>query len=254
VKSRAITVILAVIFISMFSFTAIGEVQNMDTNQALSAKQQSMVPIAAFTASGELQKLKTALKEGLDGGLTVNEIKEILVQLYAYAGFPRSLNGINTFISVLDEREKKGIKDEPGKEPSPMPVNKSSIELGTEIQTRLIGAPATGKYIAFTPAIDQFLKGHLFGDIFGRDNLDFQSREVATISALASMEGVNPQLQSHFMAGFNVGLTEAQMRSLISVLEAKVGKKEAENASEVLGKVLSGMGKVSPTGQAEGKP
>jgi 4-carboxymuconolactone decarboxylase len=83
------------------------------------------------------------------------------------------------------------------------------------------------------------LKGHLFGDIFGRDNLDFQSREIATILALASMEGVNSQLQAHFNIGFNTGLTESQMRSLISVLEAKVGKKEADNAYEILGKVLS---------------
>jgi 4-carboxymuconolactone decarboxylase len=186
-----------------------------------------------------MEKLKTALNEGLDAGLTVNEIKEILIQMYAYAGFPRSLNSIDTFMGVLEERGKKGIKDELGKEPSPMPANKSSIELGTEIQTRLIGAPATGKYITFAPAIDQYLKGHLFGDIFGRDNLDFQSREIATISALANMKGVNPQLQSHFNVGFNVGLTEAQMRSLISVLEAKVGKKEADNANEILSKVLS---------------
>lgn len=79
----------------------------------------------------------------------------------------------------------------------------------------------------------------MFGDIFGRDNLDFQSREIATISALASMEDVNPQLQAHFNIGFNTGLTEAQMRSLISVLDSRVGKKEANNANEVLGKVLN---------------
>lgn len=211
----------------------------MDKKQALSAVQKSIIPIAAFTANGHLQKLKTALNEGLDAGLTINETKEILVQMYAYAGFPRSLNGINTFMDVLEEREQKGIKDEPGKEPSPMPANKSSIELGTENQTSLLGAPATGKYITFIPAIDAFLKGHLFGDIFGRDNLDFQSREIATISALAALEGVNPQLQSHFNVGFNTGLTEAQMRSLISVLEANVGKKEADNANEILSKVLS---------------
>jgi 4-carboxymuconolactone decarboxylase len=233
------TVFLAVIPALIFGFVAVTEAQNMDANQALSAKQQTMVPIAAFTATGDLQKLKMALYEGLDAGLTINEIKEILVQLYAYAGFPRSLNAINTFIGVLEEREQKGIKDKPGKEPSPMPANKNSIELGTEVQTRLIGAPATGKYIIFAPAIDQFLKGHLFGDIFGRDNLDFQSREIATISALASMRGVNPQLESHFNIGFNTGLTEAQMKSLISVLGAKVGKKEADNANEILRKVLS---------------
>ena len=145
-------------------------------------------------------------------------------------------------MSVMEEREKKGIKDELGKEPGPMPGNKSSIELGTEIQTRLVGRPVTGPIYTFVPAIDQFLKGHLFGDIFGRDNLDFQSREIATISALANMEDKMP-LQSHFNVAFNVGLTEAQLKSLVSVLEAKVGKRQADNANEILNKVLSSRSK-----------
>jgi len=237
-----IVVILTSILVVMVSFAAVSEAQTVK-NEGLNARQKSIVPIAAFTASGDMDKLKTALSEGLDAGLTVNEIKEVLVQMYAYAGFPRSLNGISAFMGVMEERGKKGIKDEPGKEPGPMPANKSSIELGTEIQTRLVGRPVTGAIYTFAPAIDQFLKGHLFGDIFGRDNLDFQGREIATISALANMQGVNPQLQSHFNVGLNVGLTEAQMRSLISVLEAKVGKKEADNANEILGKVLSSRAK-----------
>lgn len=205
----------------------------------LNAKQQNIVTIAAFTASGDLPKLSEALNAGLDAGLTINEIKEVLFQMYAYAGFPRSLNGITTLMNVLEAREKKGIKDSPGKESSPLPTNKSSVEFGTENQTKLIGAPATGAYIAFAPVIDQFLKGHLFGDIFGRDILDFQTREIATVAALANMEGVNPQLQAHFKIGFNTGLTEAQMKSLIDVLAAKVGQRQADNAAEVLGKVLN---------------
>jgi len=236
--NKIITIILAGLFISLAGIVTLSEAQTMK-NEGLNAKQKSIVPIAAFTASGDMEKLKTALNEGLDAGLTVNEIKEVLVQMYAYAGFPRSLNGIDTFMGVLEERGKKGIKDQIGKEASPLPANKSSIELGTENQTRLAGKPVTGAIYTFAPAIDQFLKGHLFGDIFGRDNLDFQSREIATISALANMKGVNSQLQSHFSVGLNVGLTEAQMRSLISVLEAKVGKKEADNANEILRKVLS---------------
>ncbi|MEH1893217.1 MAG: cupin domain-containing protein [Nostoc sp.] len=67
------------------------EAGTMNTTHALSAKQRSIIPIAAFTASGDQQKLKTALTEGLEADLTVNETKEILVQMYAYAGFPRSL-------------------------------------------------------------------------------------------------------------------------------------------------------------------
>ena len=236
--NKKLTVILAAIFISVLSIAAISKAQTMK-NEGLSAKQENIVTIAAFTAKGDLDKLKAALNEGLDAGLTVNEIKEVLVQMYAYAGFPRSLNGIGTFMSVMEERQKKSIKDEPGREASPLPPNKSRLELGTEIQTRLIGSPASGAIYTFAPAIDAFLKEHLFADIFGRDNLDFQSREIATISALASMEGVNPQLRAHFSIGFNTGLTKAQMKSLISVLAAKVGKKEADNAHEILGQVLS---------------
>jgi alkylhydroperoxidase/carboxymuconolactone decarboxylase family protein YurZ len=239
--SKTSTALSVVALALLLSYAAIAEAQTVNS-QALNPRQQNIVTISAFTAKGDLEKLKTALNEGLDAGLTINEIKEVLVQMYAYAGFPRSLNAISTFIAVMDEREKKGLKDELGREASPLPSNKSRIELGTEIQTRLIGAPATGGYIAFTPAIDEFLKGHLFGDIFGRDNLDFQSREIATISALAAMEGVNPQLQGHFNVGFNTGLTQAQMAGLISVLESRVGSKEADNATAVLEKVISARG------------
>ncbi|QXE92273.1 carboxymuconolactone decarboxylase family protein [Geomonas subterranea] len=235
--NKKLAIILSVILSAFLTIPGASEVQAM-TDRGLSAKEDKIVTIAAFTANGNQQKLKTALNEGLDAGLTINEIKEVLVQMYAYAGFPRSLNGINTFMAVLEERERKGIKDVPGKEPGPMPAGKSSVELGTEIQTRLIGAPATGKYITFAPAIDAFLKGHLFGDIFGRDNLDFQSREIATISALACIDGVNPQLQSHFNVGLNVGLTELQLRNVINILEITVGRKEAANANKVLSDVL----------------
>jgi 4-carboxymuconolactone decarboxylase len=239
IMSQKLTVILAGLFISAFSIAAISEAQTL-RNKGLNAKQEKIVTIAAFTAKGDLDKLKAALNEGLDAGLTVNEIKEVLVQMYAYAGLPRSLNGIGTFMSVMEERQKKGIKDELGREASPLPAGKSRLELGTEIQTGLIGSPASGAIYTFAPAIDAFLKEHLFADIFGRDNLDFQCREIATISALASMEGVNSQLQAHFNVGFNTGLTEDQMKSLISVLAAKVGKKEADSASDVLIRVLNG--------------
>src|SRR5690606_18418690 len=84
----------------------------------LNTKQLSLVPIAAFTATGDLEKLKPALIKGLENGLTVNEIKEVFAHQYAYAGFPRALNGMLTFKSLLEERQKQGIKDIQGELPS----------------------------------------------------------------------------------------------------------------------------------------
>ena len=235
------TASLTVICVFMLSFAAISEAQNRDTNQALSAKQHSIIPIAAFTANGDMEKLSTALHEGLDAGLTVNEIKEILVQMYAYAGFPRSLNGIHTFMAVMDERQAKGITDEMGKDASPVPADMNKDAYGARVRARLTGQeviPPPSGYQLFTPVIDTFLKEHLFADIFARDILDYQSRELATISALASMTGTAGQLRSHLGAAMNTGLTEAQMKDFIAVLQSKVGIKEAESASAILAEVL----------------
>lgn len=229
-------IILTVVFIAVAGVVITEGAQAM-TN-ALNSNQQSIVAISAFTANGDLEKLKTALNEGLYAGLTVNEIKEVLVQLYAYTGFPRSLNGISTFMGVMDERQKKGIKDEIGKEANPFPADKSVFELGSDIQTRLVGSPVTGPLFEFAPTIDLFLKDHLFGDIFGRDNLDWQSREIATIAALASVTGVDSQLQAHFTMGMNTGLTAEQMKSLVLVLESKIGKTETARASAILERVI----------------
>jgi alkylhydroperoxidase/carboxymuconolactone decarboxylase family protein YurZ len=214
----------------------------MLSETSLNKEQQSIVTIAAFTASGEIDKLKPALREGLDSGLTVNEIKEILVQMYAYAGFPRSLNGIFAFMDVLDKRKAKGIEDEVGRDASPVPEDMDRDAYGAKVRARLAGVdeiPPPSEWQKFCPVIDEFLKQHLFADIFARDVLTHRQRELATIAALANMTGTAGQLKFHYGAAMNTGWTEAQMHDFIKVLNSRIGQKEAESAKEVLMTVLS---------------
>lgn len=75
------------------------------SNAALDTREISIVPIAAYTAQGNEQALKKALVEGLNNGMTVNEIKEVLVQIYAYTGFPRSLIGLGVFVNLLKKEK-----------------------------------------------------------------------------------------------------------------------------------------------------
>ena len=70
-------------------------------NMALTTKQQTLVAIAANEAKGNIEGLKVALNEGLEKGLTVSEAKETLSHLYAYTGFPRSLNALSTLQQVI---------------------------------------------------------------------------------------------------------------------------------------------------------
>lgn len=212
------------------------------TDQQLRTKQQSIVLISALTAKGDLPKLQPALHSGLDAGLTINEIKEVLVHLYAYCGFPRSIQGLNTFIAVLDKRKKKGIRDQVGKEATPIASDESKYERGKKVLGTLTGQPQTGPptgYSAFSPEIDVFLKEHLFADIFGRDVLSYADRELTTIAVLVSIGGVEPMLQSHMGIGLRVGLAESQLRQVLSLIETNVGQAEAEAGWAVLTKVIA---------------
>lgn len=205
-----------------------------DMEHKLSKKQESIIPIAAFTAKGDLENLSVALNNGLDAGLSVSEIKEVFTHLYAYTGFPRSLNGINTFMAVLEERKSKNIQDEIGKEADPLPEDFDSYESGKSVQTRLSGSPVKGGAMDFVPAIDYFLKAHLFGDLFVRNNLKESDRELATLSALSALNGAEGQIKAHLRYANNAGLSETQIVSIVDVLKEKVGRMEAYRADKVI--------------------
>lgn len=181
-------------------------------DELLTTKQRHIAEIASYTATGDLVTLESSIKQGLEDNLTVNEVKEVLVQMYAYCGFPRSLNALSTLLKVT----KKGKYTE-GKAGKPLAKTDDKNAIGTKIQTDLVGKPVTGELFEFAPAIDDYLKEHLFGDIFARGILSNQDREIATIAALSSLEGVDSQLNAHINCGKNTGLTDKQISEILII-------------------------------------
>lgn len=205
------------------------------TSATLTARQLTIAPIAALAAVGDIARLGGALNRGLDAGLTVNDAKEVLVQLYAYAGFPRSLNALGELMKVVESRKQRGLQDVQGQTPvRPIPKGDALLAAGTANQTKLIGAPAKGPLFDFAPAADEYLKSHLFGDMFERDNLDWQSRELATVGMLSAMQGVEAQLQSHVGISLNVGITADQLGQVAQALADAVDGAAGTRVREAL--------------------
>jgi quercetin dioxygenase-like cupin family protein len=214
----------------------------MTAEQPLSTKQQAIPLIAAFTAASDMTQLNGALNQGLDAGLAINEAKEVLVQLYAYVGFPRSLNALGELMRVVEARKKRGIQDPAGREPKRViATGDELVAIGTANQIKISGAPVQGPLFDFAPVINQYLQAHLFGDIFERDNLDWQSRELATVGALAATPGVEAQLRSHMAASMRVGLTVGQLRQVTEVLAERGEAEAAQRATEALTQALAMM-------------
>lgn len=230
----------AIVGIIMVVLTPTLKAQTVN-KQDLDAKQQALIGIAALTGKGDLFRLETQLNAGLEAGLSVSQIREVLMHVYAYAGFPRSLRGLQTFMDVLEKRKAKGVQDEWGAEASPIKEDRSKYERGKAILEKLSGVaesgPKTG-YAAFAPAIEVFLKEHLFADLFERDVLTYRERELVTVSVLSSIGGVEPMLRSHFNLCLNMGLTPAQLQQFVEVIKSGVGRQEAKAAQEVLDEVL----------------
>ncbi|PAW51170.1 carboxymuconolactone decarboxylase family protein [Pseudomonas moraviensis] len=209
----------------------------------LSSQQQAIPLIAAFMATSDMPHLNAALNQGLDAGLTISETREVLVQLYAYVGFPRSLNALNELMTVVQARKQRGIDDAPGREPGrAIPTGDELLAAGTANQTRISGGPVKGPVFEFAPVINRFLQTHLFGDIFERDNLDWQSRELATVGALAATPGVESQLRSHMAASLRVGLSAAQLRQVTELLKKHGDAQTAERADSALTQALAASG------------
>ena len=204
----------------------------------LNIKQQSIIQIASFTANGNLDKLKIVLEEALYNNLTINEINEVLVHTYAYVGFPKSIAGLMTFLDLIEKRKKDGIKDIMGREATFIPKDIDKNEYGAKVRAQLAGLskdPEPSGYRAFSSIMDTFLKEHLFADIFARDILDFETRELVTISVLVSSQNILDRfIQGHMKISMRMGLTKEQMYDFVKVIDSKVGKKEGKTAKKNL--------------------
>ncbi len=195
------------------------QTETKDMNQLSFTTDQAawMSAIACDEAKGDLVALESAIHNGLEAELTVSQIKEALSQLYAYTGFPRSLNALGVLQRVIGDRQAKGAKVLMGEDASPLDDDYDALKEGTRVQTQLVGKAFEYE---FAEATDYYLKAHLFGDIFARDNLTYADRELVTVSALSGLEGVEPQLKAHIAGARNMGVTEEQLQGIVVALAA----------------------------------
>lgn len=197
--------------------------------QTLTIRQKHLATIAALEAQGDLTRLEPAVKNALDGGVTINEIKEAFSQLYAYTGFPRSLNALGVLKNVLDANPSATWSEgKPWTRPAEWDDATLALKNGTDTQTKLCGRQFE---YAFCTQDDYYLKAHLFGDIFAGDQLTPADREIVTVAALSALKGVAPQLASHKAGTVNMGNTQEQVDELCRFLSEN-GLSQSDSAAD----------------------
>lgn len=208
----------------------------------LDLKSKEIAVVAALTAMGNAQpQLKVHINGALNTGTSINELKEVILQMSGYSGFPSSINAMNMLKDVLAERKKQGILDEIGKTASKI-NHVDRLKLGehelSQLDRQQVDRLKTA-YAEFSPELLKFILEYGYADIYARDNLNKQYRQIATIAALTALGTAQPQLKFHIHAGLNVGLSETEIKEIMLLMSVYSGFPSAINGTNVLKQVLA---------------
>jgi len=91
-------------FLAPFFETAIEHVWGGLWNRpGLELKYRSLAVVSALAAIGQNQELKTHLRGALNLGWTVDELREALLQISGYAGFPAAHEALDVLSEVVKQ-------------------------------------------------------------------------------------------------------------------------------------------------------
>ena len=195
--------------------------------EILDNKTKEQAVIAALTAMGTAApQLKVHIHAALHVGCTPEEIREIIIQMCGYAGFPATLNAMGTLMEVLKET---GLALSKG---SVHAGSEGRYERGKDWLSRI--APDQERVLKETfdpinPDITRYVIEFGYGDIYARGILPIRSRQVATIAALAAKGTAPSQLRFHIGGGLRAGLSEAEIVEIMLLISVYAGFPAALN-------------------------
>jgi 4-carboxymuconolactone decarboxylase len=200
-------------------------------------KEQAVV--AALTAMGTAApQLRVHIHAALHVGCTAEEIREVIIHMCGYAGFPATLNAMGTLMEVLKETDQT--------------LSKASVHAGSEGRykrgTELLSQIAPGQervlretFDPINPDITRYVIEFGYGDIYARGILPIRNRQVATIAALAAKGNAPSQLRFHIAGGLRAGLTEAEIVEIMLLISIYAGFPSALNGILATREVVSAM-------------
>ncbi|MGL5352926.1 MAG: carboxymuconolactone decarboxylase family protein [Clostridium sp.] len=223
-------------YIIEYSF---GDIYSRD---GIDLKSKEIAVVAALTALGNAEpQLKVHINGALNVGCTIYDVKEVILQMSAYSGFPTCINAMNALKYVLNEREKQGINDEIGNKATNETEPSERYEVGAKELSKLDSNQVEVLENAYNDFSEDLVKYviHSYADIISRNNLEIKYRQIATIAALTALGNARPQLKFHINAGLNIGLTESEIKEIMILMTVYAGFPSAINGTNILKEVLS---------------
>lgn len=215
-----------------------GEIWN---RRGLSLKSREFATLAMVTALGNQPNSVQAHVEGaLRAGATETEIKELLMQMTVYAGYPKTLSAVTAAQSVFTNLKQRGI---PAASPQPDLESRRQAESNEARYRRGLDAlnqisKASGEAVVksfedIAPDLGRYIVEFSYGDVFSRPNLDLKTRELATVAALTGLSTTASELplKVHVNGALNVRASRQEIIEAIMHMIPYVGFVKVQQAT-----------------------
>jgi len=192
----------------------------------LSKRDRNLIVLTMLATLHQTNQLKYYVPGGLNHGLTVVEIREIMTHVAAYAGFPRALDAMaetNRILSELGHRPQNGKL--PGAEKF---SNAERRQRGVDVMAKLSGNPAADPEKVITKMagklgpLGAYGIDFAFGEVWARSELSRRDRSLLVVSVLTAL-GRSKELHIHVPAAIRHGVTKAELEELMLTAFAYAG-------------------------------
>jgi L-asparaginase II/alkylhydroperoxidase/carboxymuconolactone decarboxylase family protein YurZ len=183
----------------------------------------AIVRLGAAAASGESDRLAVAL-EGADR-LSADDIEELLLQTYLFAGFPRTINAFFTWQAwAARDGRARGTRRVEERPPEDL------RERGEALCRRVYGdhfEPLQIRLHRLHPQIAEWTLVEGYGKVLGRAGPPgAERRELAAVGALIAVEA-GRQLASHLRGALHVGVPRDVLERAVRAVAAEWGREDA---------------------------
>ena len=200
----------------------------------LSARDRSIVTVAALLARTQMIELPYYLNLALDNGVKPSEISEIITHLAFYSGWPNAMSAVAVAKDVFAARNVS--TDQLSPTSGPLPLDEAAeADRATRVGQQ---------FGAAFPGIVQYTTDILFRDLWRRPGLAPKDRSLVTVAALIAT-GQVAQMPYHLNRAMDNGLTQEQAGEVIAHLAFYVGWPNAFSAMPVAKDVFDKRAKSS---------
>jgi 4-carboxymuconolactone decarboxylase len=198
---------------ALASYTEKSINQELWNRPELSARDRSLITIAALIARIQMIGMLHYFNIALDNGVTAGELSEIITHLAFYSGWSNALSAVPILKEIFAQRG-IGIDQLPEVSPELLPLSEQSEAQRAATVEQSFGAVA--------PGVVQYTTDLLFRDLWLRPALAPRDRSLITVSALIA-SGQVAQITYHLNRAMDNGMTQRQASEMLTHLAFYAG-------------------------------